>query len=61
MPCGDFPPPPGKIWTDAFGWVDAPQPQPIQRGCICPPTSEQTCQAPLCPRRGFDFMRLAGT
>jgi len=19
-------------------------------GCICPPTSEQTCMAPLCPR-----------
>lgn len=22
-------------------------------GCICPPTSEQTCQAPMCPRRGI--------
>ena len=20
-------------------------------GCICPPTSEQTCQSPICPRR----------
>ena len=20
-------------------------------GCICPPTSEQTCQSPVCPRR----------
>ena len=20
-------------------------------GCICPPTSEQTCEAPLCPRK----------
>jgi hypothetical protein len=20
-------------------------------GCICPPTSEQTCMSPLCPRR----------
>ena len=20
-------------------------------GCICPPTSEQTCQAPMCPRK----------
>jgi hypothetical protein len=25
---------------------------PLPRGCICPPTSEQTCMAPLCPRRG---------
>ena len=22
-----------------------------QAGCICPPTSEQTCQSPLCPRK----------
>ena len=21
------------------------------RGCICPPTSEQTCQSPTCPRK----------
>ena len=20
-------------------------------GCVCPPTSEQTCQNPLCPRK----------
>jgi hypothetical protein len=24
-------------------------------GCICPPTSEKTCQAPLCPRRGVSI------
>lgn len=23
------------------------------RGCICPPTSEQTCQSPTCPRRNL--------
>jgi hypothetical protein len=34
-----------------------PLPDPALRGisgamgCICPPTSEQTCQGPLCPRR----------
>lgn len=22
-----------------------------QQGCICPPTSEQTCQNPICPRK----------
>jgi len=22
------------------------------KGCICPPTSEQTCQAADCPRKG---------
>lgn len=25
----------------------------LQRGCVCPPTSERTCQAPLCARRGL--------
>lgn len=25
-------------------------PQPMH-GCICPPTSEQTCQNPMCPRK----------
>ena len=23
----------------------------IPAGCICPPTSEQTCQSPICPRK----------
>jgi len=22
-------------------------------GCVCPPTSEQTCKGPLCPRRSI--------
>lgn len=24
-------------------------------GCICPPTSEQTCQNPACPRKGVNL------
>lgn len=24
---------------------------PVQKGCICPPTSEQTCQNPNCGRK----------
>ena len=24
---------------------------PQHQGCICPPTSEQTCQNPICPRK----------
>lgn len=24
-------------------------------GCICPPTSEQTCQSPLCPRKNWFY------
>lgn len=42
MSVGDFPPfhpPPNWTWN----------PQPV--GCICPPTSEQTCQNPECPRK----------
>jgi hypothetical protein len=23
----------------------------VPGGCICPPTSEQTCQGPMCPRK----------
>lgn len=39
----------GPIEPEAPGiW---PSPSPI--GCICPPTSEQTCQRPTCPRRGI--------
>jgi hypothetical protein len=30
-------------------WTSGPMPQPM--GCICPPTSEQTCMNPLCPRK----------
>jgi hypothetical protein len=26
-------------------------PTQVVRGCICPPTSEQTCQSPTCPRK----------
>lgn len=32
------------------------QTHPVQihpPGCICPPTSEQTCQSPTCPRKGI--------
>jgi hypothetical protein len=25
--------------------------QPHNRGCICPPTSEQTCKSSSCPRK----------
>jgi hypothetical protein len=35
-----------------------PQPfvvQPVTppMGCICPPTSEKTCENPMCPRKGI--------
>lgn len=26
--------------------------QPVM-GCICPPTSEKTCEAPMCPRKNW--------
>jgi len=25
-------------------------------GCICPPTSEQTCQSSTCPRRPWSYV-----
>ena len=27
------------------------RPEPLPTGCICPPTSERTCQNPKCPRK----------
>jgi hypothetical protein len=30
-----------------------PPRQQASFGCVCPPTSEQTCQASMCPRRGW--------
>ena len=47
-------------------WVEAGQvhvcrpPASRPAGCICPPGSNATCQAPLCPRRGLPAMG-AGT
>ena len=58
MPTGDFPDSEGKIWTDDFGWIDKPAPTPIQQGCICPPTSEQTCRNPFCPRGGMQNLKI---
>lgn len=51
---GDFPYNPYPYWPAqpyvpktpvGVTWV-------VPQGCICPPTSEQTCQNPTCPRRG---------
>jgi hypothetical protein len=30
-----------------------PQPHIHPAGCICPPTSEKTCESPTCPRKGI--------
>ncbi len=35
---------------DPNATFSAPLP-PAPVGCICPPTSEQTCQNPVCPRQ----------
>lgn len=47
--CGD----PNCPNVNRAGWPPMP-PAPIYPapvGCICPPTSEQTCGNPVCPRR----------
>jgi hypothetical protein len=38
-----------------------PQPMFHPPGCICPPTSEKTCEAPLCPRKGFKLSAAGNT
>jgi len=30
-----------------------------QAGCSCPPTSEKTCESPMCPRK--NHLRAAGS
>lgn len=35
-----------------------PQPMLAPQGCICPPTSEQTCKNPTCPRGGPGLPRI---
>ena len=36
-----------RVW-DGRNWIILPLTKPM--GCICPPTSEKTCQNPMCPR-----------
>lgn len=43
-----------KEWQDLVNRALGDQRKGITipaRGCICPPTSEQTCQSPMCPRK----------
>lgn len=36
-----------------------PQPYIQPAGCICPPTSEKTCESPSCPRK--NHLKLAAS
>lgn len=56
MPCvcmwggpGPCPCPNNPMWQPYQG----PLVHPVPQGCICPPTSEQTCQNPTCPRKPY--------
>lgn len=40
---------PGYCRCDQIGRIELPPPPPA--GCVCPPTSEQTCQSLTCPRK----------
>lgn len=39
---------PTQWWWERYQF-----PAATNYGCICPPTSEQTCQAAICPRRAI--------
>jgi hypothetical protein len=43
-------------------YIPAPSPVFHPPGCICPPTSEKTCESPTCPRKGIKVSgaRLGG-
>ena len=34
-----------------FSHANPVNPAIVPMGCICPPTSEQTCESPFCPRQ----------
>lgn len=46
---------PYQQWCrDCGATFESTFPRPVvvmNQGCICPPTSEQTCQSPTCPRQ----------
>ena len=43
-------------------WPAMPPMQQLpQRGCICPPGSEQTCQGHMCPRKPLGMSGLSPT
>ena len=55
--------PPAPPWVQP-GYALPPHPGPAyplppapvaSYGCICPPTSEQTCQGTFCPRKPFSL------
>lgn len=39
-------------------YVAAPAAPVIVQGCICPPTSEQTCRNTFCPRGGGQPIKI---
>lgn len=47
--------PGGSPWHQAPVYSLPPAPIIQAPGCVCPPTSEKTCQAPMCPRKPFSI------
>lgn len=41
------------------GYYVQPLPSGPAMGCICPPTSEKTCESPICPRK--NHLKSAGS
>lgn len=57
MACGDVPKCPACgnwVFDNRHICQSNPFAPLFQQGCVCPATSEQTCQAPLCPRKPLD-------
>lgn len=46
------------VYPAAVPTIRYPAPAAAPHGCICPPTSEQTCQGPMCPRRAPRLARV---
>lgn len=46
---------PGGAYPTLPNYSLPPAPAYTPPGCICPPTSEKTCEAPMCPRKGIRY------
>ena len=51
---------PPKIPDNGVGLSTKDQYVIRPKGCICPPTAEQTCENQLCPRKAIPGFSLSG-
>jgi hypothetical protein len=51
--------PPTRYWATPIAPPPITEPY-VPAGCICPPTSEKTCESQVCPRKNHGTIRHVG-